>query len=103
MFSLGKSCVMKKSLKIRLHSAGDLKGLQEYVAQRARACSIEGTAQVDGEGNVKIVACGESDSIDQFIDDLYAGCNDLRPLLVEVEPFLIGRGIDYRGIFRIVG
>lgn len=78
----------------------DAQGLLEsFVQKNAKKYKIEGTA-VLSEDMIKIIACGNSDQLDEFVDSLYKGHGDIQPSLVEVEPFLKDK--DYRGIFRII-
>lgn len=90
---------MNKCLKINL-IIQDAQGLLEsFVQKNAKKYNIEGTAFLS-ENIIKIIACGDSDKLDEFVDSLYKGYKDVKPSLIEVEPFLKDK--EYRGIFRII-
>lgn len=74
--------------------------LHEFIKKNARNLDLEGTAQLDQQKTVKIVACGKKEAIDQFLDMLHqkGAKHFLEPL--EIEPFIKDR--DYRGVFRII-
>lgn len=90
---------MNKCLKINLVIQDAQNLLESFVQKNAKKHNIEGTALLV-ENMIKIIACGNSDKLDDFVDSLYKGYNNLRPSLVKVEPFLKDK--DYRGIFRII-
>jgi acylphosphatase len=74
--------------------------LRDFVQKNARDLAIEGTVQVADSNNVTIIACGEKNNIDLFLDIIHQGISLHVPENVMVEPFLKEK--DYRGIFRIL-
>ncbi len=90
---------MNKCLKISL-AINNAQGLLEsFIQKNAKNFKIEGIAYL-AEGQIKITACGSAENLDEFVDSLYKGYKDIKPSLIEVEPFLKDK--DYRGIFRII-
>jgi len=92
---------MKKCLKIILGIDMPEGFLHSSVQKHAREFAIEGSAQIIiTEKQVRIVACGEKDDVDDFIDTLHKDFAKAKITDVEIEPFLKDR--DYRGVFRII-
>ncbi len=74
--------------------------LHRFVKKSARDLDLEGTAQLEQEKTVKIVACGKKESIEAFLDMLHEkGAKHFLDIF-EIEPFIKNR--DYRGVFRII-
>ncbi len=91
---------MKKCLKITLVSK-ILKGaLRDSIQATARKLAIEGTVQMIEPNELVIIACGEKERIDDFLDAVHQGFDAYVPEDVLIEPFLKEK--DYRGIFRIL-
>lgn len=90
---------MNKCLRISLQIKVE-EGLLDHMQKNAKKFKVEGTAQSVDKQTVKIIACGESENVDKFIDSLYAGYKELKPVVIEVEPFLKDK--DYRGVFRLI-
>jgi len=92
---------MKKCLKIVLGINMPEGFLHSSVQKHARSFDIEGTAQiVMTEKQVRIIACGKKDKVDDFIDTLHKDFAHAKITDFEIEPFLKDR--DYRGVFRII-
>lgn len=92
---------MKKCVKITFSVDIPEGFLQSSVQKHARKCALEGTAQIiTSEQNVRVVACGEKDSVDEFLDLLHKEFSRVKITDFEIEPFL--RDKDYRGVFRII-
>jgi acylphosphatase len=91
---------MKKCLKITLVSNNIDGGFKDSVQGAARKLDLEGTMQFVEPNELIIIACGEKDNIDSFLDNLHQGLGINVPDDVQVEPFLKEK--DYRGIFRIL-
>lgn len=91
---------MNKCLRITLQIKVEETLLQNYIQKNAKKFDIEGTAQAIDKQNIKIIACGESENIDKFMDTIYAGYKGITPVVIEVEPFLKDK--DYRGVFRLI-
>jgi acylphosphatase len=91
---------MNKCLRITLQIKIEEGTLQNYIQKNAKKFNIEGIAQAVDKETIKIIACGESENIDKFVDSIYAGYKDAKPTIIEVEPFLKDK--DYRGVFRLI-
>ena len=92
---------MKKCLKIILGVPMPEGFLHSSIQKHARKFSIEGVAQVIiTENQVRIIACGEKEDVDNFIDTLHKDFAKANITDIEIEPFLKDR--DYRGVFRII-
>ena len=92
---------MKKCVKITF--TGDLPKLflQDKVQKNAKKIGIEGTASVAKSSKaVKIIAYGEKEAIEKFLDVLHKECSKAGIGELDVEPFLKDK--DYRGVFRII-
>lgn len=90
---------MNKCLKINLVIKNGQGLLESFIQKNAKKCKVEGVAFI-AENQIKITACGTAENLDEFVDSLYKGHQDVKPSLIEVEPFLKDK--DYRGIFRII-
>lgn len=91
---------MKKCLKILLLGEVPAK-LLSSIQKEAKQLGLEGVAQVEKEGGIKIVVCGEKDEPDEILDVIHKELAKLKlDITLEVEPFL--RDKDYRGVFRII-
>lgn len=92
---------MKKCLKITFAADVPEGFLQSSVQKHARKFSIEGTAQIITADNlVKVIVCGEKESVDTFLDNLHKDFSKANINDYEIEPFLKDK--DYRGVFRII-
>lgn len=91
---------MKQCLKITISIAvlGDF--LHEFVRKHASKLGLEGTAQAMEGNKARIVVCGDSEVIDNFIDLLHKGTAKQKPDEVELEPFFKDK--DFRGVFRVI-
>jgi len=73
--------------------------LQTFIKDQAAHFLVEGSLQIFSPQNIRVVVCGQKDSIDLFVDALFKtvhkNCDN-----VHLEPFLKNR--DYRGKFRII-
>lgn len=91
---------MKKCLKIIITVDFSPEPLMEIILKEARKLEVEGTAQVVAENEIRIMACGTKENVDEFLDLLHNSSGKYIPKDVVVEPFIKER--DYRGIFRII-
>lgn len=91
---------MIKSVKILLVTKVLDDAVYDFIQKSARKLSIEGVAQVEDEGTIKIVACGSKENIDMFVDLLHKGTSKIKFNSIELEPFIKEK--DYRGVFRII-
>lgn len=91
---------MKKCLKITLVSKMVKGAVRDAIQVAARKLGLEGTVQHIEPNEMVIIACGEKENIDAFLDVVHQGFDGMIPEDVLVEPFLKEK--DYRGIFRIL-
>lgn len=70
------------------------------IHKKARQLGVEGTVHSCNNDGIKIIACGTSTSVDDFIDHIHKTINVHATSGVEIEPFIKER--DYRGVFRII-
>lgn len=91
---------MKQCVKI--HVSGKVQGVgyRSYVQKYAQKLEIEGSVQNLDDGIVSILACGASDKLDEFIDQVYKGTSSTKVQDVVVEPIMQLK--DLRGVFRII-
>jgi acylphosphatase len=76
-------------------------GFRHYVQKEAEALGIEGTVHNVDDGAVHILACGNSDKLDDLIDILYKGTRSSKVDNVLAEP--LAQTKDFRGVFRVIG
>lgn len=92
---------MRKCLKIMFAAAVPDGFLQKTIQKQARKLEIEGTAQVvASEGKIRIIVCGQMESIDALLDVIHKEVHKIGVQDVEVEPFLKDK--NYRGVFRVI-
>lgn len=92
---------MNKCLKIMFNGDFPENFLQSFIHKHAKKLQIEGMAQITDAGSkMRIIACGQKESIDEFLDILHKGSANFVPENLEVEPFLKDK--EYRGVFRII-
>lgn len=76
--------------------------LHAVVLKEARSLGIEGIAQMISNDvkQVKVIACGDRESVEEFLDILHneLARDSIKDL--EVEPFLKEK--DFRGVFRVI-
>lgn len=84
---------------LRITVSGDCGNgfLKNVIQKNARKYELEGVAKRVDEEHAKIMICGSSDNVENFIDLLHLKDNIEG---IEIEPFLKER--DYRRIFRVV-
>jgi len=82
-------------------SIGEHKGfLRNFVLKHANKLEVAGTAQIADGDMVKIIACGQKENIDAFVDSLYQGSVKYHLDNISLEPF--PKGKDFRGVFRVL-
>ncbi|MFA6065763.1 MAG: acylphosphatase [Candidatus Babeliaceae bacterium] len=91
---------MNKCVKIFVTAVIKDSFLHDFVQSNARKLSIEGSVVRPAPDKIKIVACGDKDNVDKFVDILHKEFIELGVQDIEVEPFLKDK--DYRGVFRII-
>ncbi len=74
--------------------------LRSFIQKEAQKFNIEGIVQVASEKEIRIVACGTKDEVDEFLDSLHKGSSKCIPEDIQIEPFLKDK--DYRGVFRVI-
>lgn len=92
---------MKQCLRIKVFGQVQGIGYREFAKKAAHKLEIEGTAQNIEEEYVMIYACGDSNKLDAFIDELYKGPKNAQVKNIEVEPLVLEK--DFRGVFRVIG
>ncbi len=92
---------MYKCLRISFDATAHNASVMQTIQQIAKKYDLEGLVQsVGAEKKVMIIACGNAESLDSFLDTLYHGL-DKEPIGdIHVEPFLNDK--DYRGVFRVL-
>lgn len=71
------------------------------VQKKGTKLGIEGTIQIiPGHEELKIIACGIKEQVDQFVDALHKEAAKLGASEINIEPFVKTK--DYRGAFRII-
>ena len=91
----GKSCV---KINVIGHVQGV--GFRDFAKKQAQSFQVEGLIQNLDDNKVSISACGLSDALDKFIEQIYKGPKKSSVQNVEVEP--ISSHKDFRGVFRII-
>lgn len=91
---------MKKCLRITIVATFFVDFLQTFIQKYAREYGLEGTAQFLNENQVRIVVCGDKESVDEFVDMIHKGEKKWRAEEIMAEPFIKDK--DYRGVFRII-
>lgn len=74
--------------------------VRSLIQEEAKKFFLEGTIRVMPNSNLKVVACGNKNKMDMFLDAVLKEIAKLRCDGLEIEPFLKDR--DYRGVFRII-
>jgi acylphosphatase len=92
---------MYKCLKITFTADFPEGFLNDFVRKHAKDLALEGTVQVMSMNNkVRIVACGDKDKVDEFLDIIHKGTAKYSPADIEIEGFTKDK--DYRGVFRVI-
>lgn len=90
---------MKQCLKITIFIKPSEDFLHDFIRKHATKYALEGTAQ-GADDRVNIIACGEKENMDIFLDILHKGTAKHKPESIELEPFFKEK--DYRGVFRVI-
>jgi acylphosphatase len=93
---------MSRCLHITFWIDAPQKFLHNGIQKFARTLGLEGTVQVANGGGklIKLLVCGERDSMDDFLDFLHKEVAKDAIKNMEIEPFIKER--DFRGVFRII-
>ena len=91
---------MKKCVKVLFEVEKAQKVLEGFIAKQASLCKVEGVGQQIKPGIIQIYACGQEEQIDEFIDALYVGNQQVELKSIKIETCPTDR--SYRGVFRIV-
>jgi acylphosphatase len=89
-----------RCIKIFILTKSDENFLTSFVKKKAESFKLEGIARKVDKGSYDILVCGDDDSLDFFLDELYRGTKSFKPDFLEVEAFLKDR--DFRGVFRVI-
>ncbi len=92
---------MRKCLKIKVMGNVQGNSYRSYIQKTAQKHGVEGIVQGAEDSSILIYACGYSDKLDMFIDDLYRGNAEGGIKGLIAEPFVKEK--DFRGVFRIIG
>ena len=92
---------MRQCIKIIVTGKVQDVGFRHYVQRKAEELCIEGTVNNTDDGAVHILACGNSDNLDDLIDILYKGPRGSKVENVLAEP--LSKTKDFRGVFRVIG
>lgn len=91
---------MKQCVKIRVLGKVQGVGFRKFTQKQAQSFQIEGYVQHLDDGVLTIWACGPTDNLDKFIEQVYKGPATSSVQDVTVEPCASGK--DFRGVFRII-
>ena len=94
---------MAKCVRITVLVKKGYTKLQSNIQTHAKVSHIEGSLYQDSSStkeNIKIIACGQSNDIDIFLDEVHKEIGSCIDALIEVEPY--NKDKDYRGVFRII-
>ena len=90
-----------KCLKITFASSVPDGFLQDFVQKHAKKLNLEGVVQhITAESRVRVIVCGGKDAVDQFVDLLHNGSDQVILEDIQIEPHLKDK--DYRGVFRVI-
>jgi acylphosphatase len=89
---------MNKCLRITISGEFPANFFRDVLQKHAKKLNVEGTVQALHDGTFRIIACGDKDDVDAFLDILHKGSLHIGDM--EIEPFLKDR--DYRGVFRVI-
>ena len=92
---------MRQCLKIIVMGKVQDVGFRHYVQKEAEKLNVEGTVHNADNGSVHILACGNSEKLDDLIDIIYKGTSKAKVENVSTEPLTQVK--DFRGVFRIIG
>lgn len=92
---------MNQCLRITFEVPNDKKQeIRSLIHKEARKLVLEGTVRLMPGSNLKVIACGNKNKMDMFLDCVLKEIQNLRCDGLEIEPFLRDR--DYRGVFRVI-
>ena len=91
---------MKKCVKLIFEVEQAQKVLEGFIAEQAETWKIEGVGQQIKPGMIQVYICGQEMPVDEFIDSLYVGSDDVQLHNIKIETCPTDR--SYRGVFRIV-
>jgi acylphosphatase len=91
---------MKKCIKVIFDVQKAQHVLETFIAEQAQLHKVEGVGQQIQSGVLQIYVCGQEEQVDEFIDDLYVGNQEVQLLNIKIETCPTDR--SYRGVFRIV-
>lgn len=99
-FKKGEFC-MNQCLRITFEVPGEQRQtIRLLIQQEAKKFFLEGTVRIMPGFSLKVIACGDKNKMDMFLDSVLKEIEKLRCDRLEIEPFLKDR--DYRGVFRVI-
>lgn len=92
---------MNQCLRITFEVQGGKKEtIRALIHKEAGKFFLEGTVRILPDSHLKVVACGNKDNMDLFLDVVLKEIASQKCDALEIEPFLKDR--DYRGVFRVI-
>jgi len=91
---------MKRCLKITITGSFYETIAEDFIKKNAQKIGLEGTVSIQMPSSITIMACGEQDLLEDFLDLLHKGTTKATFESIDIAPFLKER--DYRGVFRII-
>ena len=91
---------MNQCVRVNCLIEKDKEALSRKLQEEARKLHVEGTVKLEHENIVSIVACGDKEVVQKFLDVLHQYHGEQKLLNLEIEPFLKDK--DYRGVFRVI-
>ncbi len=94
---------MSQCLHITFLMAAPKNFLHTVIQKKARSLGLEGTVQAfnGDERNIKLVACGPKEAMEDFVDLLHTEVARESIKSIEIEPVMKEK--DFRGVFRVIG
>ncbi len=74
--------------------------VRSLIRQAAHDLSLEGTVRSVPGSQLKVIACGNKNKMDQFLEVVMKEIARQKCDSLEVEPFFKDK--DYRGVFRVI-
>lgn len=91
---------MKRCLKMLVNIDNWQSDWGSQIQKQAQKLEVEGMMQTVSQNELRIMICGQSEKLDEFVDYLYDFFATLQANISELEPFIKER--DYRGTFRVI-
>jgi acylphosphatase len=91
---------MNQCVRVNCLIEKDKEVLSRIFQEEARKLRIEGILKLEPENMVAMVACGDKEVVQKFLDVLHKYHAEQKLRNLEIEPFLKDK--DYRGVFRVI-